>query len=236
MLCKISYPYYFTQHNMMNNTNNIQLLLKTERQRQQEEFDSETFLNSLLQKSHNEGESDSNDVCSDLDDDADDGDDDHSHPYITEHDTHTTIYQKVCIAINTYASHVYTSENEKQKICKQLQAYRWVNTLDQLTIGSYAKVIRIVPNHHHTSTESKSKTNKNNNNNNNTITIFGGFISTIRFLSNGTYIHITTYPKKCFLCKYDNFLWFVKLTEQDHLRLYAQETLGSLGTGTSTST
>jgi hypothetical protein len=91
-----------------------------------------------------------------------------------------------------------------QDYCQRLVEYRVIDSIDQLSCGKYIRWIRSIP-------EEDSEKNP--------ITLsIGGILSDIKFLENGVFLSAlapgTRFPRKI---KYDNYLIFQKMTEQEML-------------------
>lgn len=90
-----------------------------------------------------------------------------------------------------------------QDYCQRLVEYRLIDSIDQLSCGKYIRWIRFTP--HEDSEKNDTLAN-------------GGMLSDIKFLENGVFLSAlapgTRFPRKI---KYDNYLIFQKMTENEML-------------------
>ena len=97
----------------------------------------------------------------------------------------------------------------------RLQKYRYVSHVDALICGRYIRWIRRRPPQDETNLITLEK---------------GGLLSDVKFLDNGVHLSAlspgTRYPRRI---KYDNYLIFQRLTEDEMLVLFAKENVGSGG-------
>ena len=129
----------------------------------------------------------------------------------TIQDIHDEIYTVVSHALgideyieDTTISRETTVESPRDRnvatilICHRLQNYRYVNTLQQLRIGTYTRCMKLI-----------TSSNKHSLN-------IGGAVMDIKFLEKGMYILIfNTNNRRVYQYKYDDYLWFQKLSKEE---------------------
>ena len=99
-----------------------------------------------------------------------------------------------------------------QDICQRLLEYRLVDSVHELTCGKYLRWIRCIGTEDAEGSEKKKELSN------------GGILSDIKFLDNGVHLSAlapgTRFPRKI---KYDNYLIFQKMTEDDVMLCMSQE-------------
>lgn len=105
----------------------------------------------------------------------------------------------------------------------RLRKYRYVSHVDALICGRYIRWIR-----RRRRSNEKSECRETDQDENELPLEKGGLLSDVKFLDNGVHLSAlspgTRYPRRI---KYDNYLIFQRLTEDEMLVLFAKETAGS---------
>ena len=127
------------------------------------------------------------------------------------HDSHRSVMSLKDIAQQNFQALQTLSldSDTLQDICQRLLEYRLVDSVHELTCGKYIRWIRC--NGSEGSDQKKELSN-------------GGMLSDIKFLDNGVHLSAlapgTRFPRKI---KYDNYLIFQKMTEDDIMLCMSHE-------------
>ena len=121
-----------------------------------------------------------------------------------ENKTLHSISNEIFNTINTFEC----SEERKKDLCEKLIDYRLVNEIYELHKGKPIKAIKL---NHSNETTYQPK-----------ISIVG-FALDIKFLDNGTHILCLNYARRLLQYKFDNYLTFQKLSDDERLILMAYE-------------
>jgi hypothetical protein len=121
-----------------------------------------------------------------------------------ENKTLSSISNEIFVTINQ----LDCTEERKKDLCEKLIDYRLVNEIYELHKGKPIKAIKL-----QTADEQVYQPK---------ISIIG-FVLDIKFLDNGTHVLCLKFGKRIFQYKFDNYLTFQKLTDDEHLILMAYE-------------
>lgn len=124
-----------------------------------------------------------------------------------ENKTMVSITKEVYDKLTTFA---FTKE-KIQYYCDKLLGYRLVNQIFELRLQRGIKIFKIYD-------EKTGQTIR-------TPTLLAGVVMSIKFLEGGSYILFQNLAGKIFNVKFDNYVVFQKLTDEEHLILLAYDQL-----------
>lgn len=132
-----------------------------------------------------------------------------------DHQVPLETFQDIARQILRVLTNLHLSPDLLQSYVQRLREYRYVSQVDTLICGRYVRWIRR-PQKKEGGEEETTMPKLDN----------GGMLADVKFLENGVHLSAlspgTRYPRKI---KYDNFLIFQRLTEDEMLVLMSQELL-----------